>query len=249
MRWWSDADLRPALGRACGGCGRGGQAGCPDRATRPVGRCDRTDHLGCGPFQGPRNLRLLGLQPPQGRPRARVCTPRRARDDRRHPGRDRATPTRTRRRRLGATDNEPIANSSSFRDATTGVPTNAETGAQSRDAREALALKRGSTQRLTLTCCRGRLDRVEHAVAPDRVFKGRAEMRLLAIVPGETRVRLRDVGARALRRRPPILLWHGQELERGLRAPAPADVHLPDLGLAAGGRELQIALSAVDLPE
>src|SRR5207253_3316033 len=49
--------------------------------------------------------------------------------------------------------------------------------------------------------------------------------------------------------RPPILLRHGQELERGLRAIAAADVHLPDLGLPAGGGELQIALAAVDLPE
>src|SRR5947199_9470080 len=86
-------------------------------------------------------------------------------------------------------------------------------------------------------------------MARDRVFKGGAEMRPLAIVAGETRVRLRDVGAGALRRRPPILLWHRQELERGLRAPAATDVHLEDLGLAAGGGELQVALAAVDLPE
>src|SRR5437016_10739875 len=86
-------------------------------------------------------------------------------------------------------------------------------------------------------------------MAPDSVFKGRAEMRSLAIVAGETRVRLRNIRAGALRRRPPILLWHGQELERGLRALAAADVHLPDLGLAAGGGELKIALAAVDLPE
>src|SRR5437870_2926743 len=86
-------------------------------------------------------------------------------------------------------------------------------------------------------------------MAPDRVVKGGTEMRPLAIVAGETRVRLRDVGARALRRRPPILLWHGQELERGLRALAAADVQLPDLGLPAGGSELQIALASVDLPE
>src|SRR5437773_7203643 len=83
----------------------------------------------------------------------------------------------------------------------------------------------------------------------DRVFKGGAEMCPLAIVAGETRVRLGDVGARALRRRPPILLWHGQDLERGLRTPAALDVHLPDLGLAAGGGELKIALGAVNLPE
>src|SRR5207245_835594 len=71
----------------------------------------------------------------------------------------------------------------------------------------------------------------------------------LAIVAGETRVRLGDVGARALRRRPPILLWHGNVLERGLCALAAADVQLPDLGLAAGGGELEIALAAIDLPE
>src|SRR5213592_1738060 len=86
-------------------------------------------------------------------------------------------------------------------------------------------------------------------MARDCVFKGGAEMRPLAIVAGEMRVRLGDVRARALRRRPPILLWYGQELERGLRAPAATDVQLPDLGLAAGGGELQIALAAVDLPE
>lgn len=52
-------------------------------------------------------------------------------------------------------------------------------------------------------------------------------MRSLAIVAGEARVRLGDVGgrARALRQRPPILLWHGQGLERGLRALAAAYVH------------------------
>jgi hypothetical protein len=60
---------------------------------------------------------------------------------------------------------------------------------------------------------------------------------------------LRDIGARPLRRRPPILLWHGNVIERGLRAPAAADIQLPDLGLAAGGGELQIALAAIDLPE
>src|SRR5438309_194599 len=86
-------------------------------------------------------------------------------------------------------------------------------------------------------------------MARDRVVKGRAEVRSLTIVAGETRVRLRDVGARALRRRPPILLWHGNVLERGVCTFATADVQLPDLGLAAGGGELQIALAAIDLPE
>src|SRR5713101_3194036 len=74
-------------------------------------------------------------------------------------------------------------------------------------------------------------------------------MRSLSIIVGETRVRLGDVGGRALRRRPPILLWHGQYLERGLRALAAPYGHFEDLGLAAGGGELQIALGAVDLPE
>src|SRR5436309_12696038 len=85
----------------------------------------------------------------------------------------------------------------------------------------------------------------------DRVVERGAEMRSLAIVASETRVRLGDVGgrARALRRRPPILLWHRQDLERGLRALAAAYGHLEDLGLAAGGGELQIALGAVDLPQ
>src|SRR5205814_10136088 len=86
-------------------------------------------------------------------------------------------------------------------------------------------------------------------MARDSVFESGSEVRSLAVVAGDARVRLRDVGARALRRRPPILLGHGQELERGLRAPAAAYVHREDLGLAAGGGELQIALGAVDLPE
>src|SRR5438876_6139943 len=107
----------------------------------------------------------------------------------------------------------------------------------------------GSTERLTPTGCRGRLDRVQHAMAGDRVVECRAEMGSFAIVAGETRIRLGDVGPRALRRRPPVLLRHWQDLERGLRALAAADGQLEDLGLAAGGGELEIALGAVDLPE
>src|SRR5439155_25846834 len=97
----------------------------------------------------------------------------------------------------------------------------------------------------------GRRDGVEHAVADDCVFEGGAEVRSLAVVASELRVRLGDVGGRAwgLRRRPPVLVWYGQELERGPRAVAAADLELPDLGLAAGGGELQIARGAVDLPE
>src|SRR5947209_10962709 len=107
-----------------------------------------------------------------------------------------------------------------------------------------------STERLTPTGCRGRLDRVQHAVARDRVIECGAEMGSVAIVAGETRIRLGDVGgrARALRRRAPILVWHGEELERGLRTLAAAYGHFEDLCLAAGGRKLQIALGAVDLP-
>jgi len=86
-------------------------------------------------------------------------------------------------------------------------------------------------------------------MARDRVVERRAQMRSLSIIAGEKRVRLGDVGGRALRRRPPILLWHGQHLKRGLRALAAPYGHLEDLGLAASGSELQIALGAVDLPE
>src|SRR5882762_5316216 len=88
-------------------------------------------------------------------------------------------------------------------------------------------------------------------MACDGVLEGGAEVRSLAIIASETRVRLGDVRRRAwaLRRRPPILLWHWQDLDRGLRALAAAYVHLEDLGLPAGGGERQIALGAVDLPE
>src|SRR2546421_4518829 len=73
----------------------------------------------------------------------------------------------------------------------------------------------------------------------------------LAVVASEMRVRLGDIGGRAggLHGRPPIRLRYGQDLERGLRVLAAADVHLPDLGLTTRGGELQIALGAVDLPE
>src|SRR2546427_12816218 len=106
-----------------------------------------------------------------------------------------------------------------------------------------------STERLTLTGCRGRLDRVQHAMARDRVVERRAQMRSISIIAGETHVHLGNVGGRALRRRPPIFLWHGQHLERGLRTLAAAYGHLEDLGVAAGCGELQIALGPVDLPE
>src|SRR2546428_6293776 len=107
----------------------------------------------------------------------------------------------------------------------------------------------GSTGRVTLTGCRGLLDRVQHPMARDRIVERGAQMRSLAIVAGEPRVRLGDVGGRAVQRREPVLLRHGQELERGLRPVAPPDRDLEDLGLAAVSRKLQVALRAVDLPE
>src|SRR5215207_9400198 len=88
-------------------------------------------------------------------------------------------------------------------------------------------------------------------MARDCLFRGGAENAF----PRDSRGRnARTLGRRwwkgpALRRGPPILLWHGQGLERGLRALAAAYVHLEDLGLAAGGGELEVALHTVDLPE
>src|SRR6266581_9758993 len=96
----------------------------------------------------------------------------------------------------------------------------------------------GSTGRLTLTGFRRLLDRVQHPMARDRVVERGAEMRSLAIVAGETRVRLGDVGGRAVQRRQSVLLRHGQDLERGLRAVAATYGHLEDLGLAAVSRNL-----------
>src|SRR6266849_1919672 len=112
-----------------------------------------------------------------------------------------------------------------------------------------VALQSGSAGRLTLTGCRGLRDRVQHAMARDRVVERGAEMRSLAIVAGETRVRLGDVGGRAVQRRESVLLRHGQDLERRLRAVAATYGQLEDLGLAAVSRNLEVALGAVDLPE
>src|SRR2546427_139342 len=86
-------------------------------------------------------------------------------------------------------------------------------------------------------------------MALDRVVERGREMRPLAIVAGEARVRLGDVGARAVQRREPVLRRHGQDLERGLRTVAAPYCQLEDLGLAAVGRPLQVALGAVDLPQ
>src|SRR2546427_5374781 len=96
----------------------------------------------------------------------------------------------------------------------------------------------GSTGRVTLTGCRGLLDRVQHPMTRDRVVERGAEVRSLAIVARETRVRLGDVGGRAVQRREPVPLRHGQDLERRLRAVAATYGHLEDLGLAAVSRNL-----------
>src|SRR3989442_14726571 len=103
----------------------------------------------------------------------------------------------------------------------------------------------GSTGRLTLTGCRGLLDRVQHPMARDRVVERGAEMRSLAIVAGETRGRLGDNGGRAAQRREPVLLRHRQDLERGLRAVSATYPQLPDLGPAARSREPDGALGCV----
>src|SRR3989441_12100462 len=95
-----------------------------------------------------------------------------------------------------------------------------------------------SAGHLPLTGGRGLLDRVQHPMARDRVVERGAEMRSVAIVPGEPRVRLGDVGGRAVQRREPVLLGPGEALERGLRAVAATYGHLEDLGLAAVSRNL-----------
>src|SRR6266404_41184 len=96
----------------------------------------------------------------------------------------------------------------------------------------------GSAGRLTLSGCRGLLNRVQHQMARDRVVERGAEMRSLAIVAGETRVRLGDIGGRAAQRREPVLLRHGQDLERGLGAVAATNGQIEDLGLAAVSGDL-----------
>src|SRR2546428_80919 len=84
----------------------------------------------------------------------------------------------------------------------------------------------------------------------DRVCERRAEVRAIAIVAGETRIGLRHIRAGTrLRRRPPVLLWYGQDRERGLRSVPAAYRQFEDLRLAALSGELQVAFGAVDLPE
>src|SRR6266487_5278078 len=103
-----------------------------------------------------------------------------------------------------------------------------------------------SAERLALTSRRRDLNRVQQAVARDRVLKGRADMCTFTEVTCEAHIRLGEIGARAwLRWRPAILLWHRQHLQGLIFPPPPMYRQFEDLGLAAGGGELQIALSAV----
>src|SRR5205807_10349992 len=81
--------------------------------------------------------------------------------------------------------------------------------------------RRGSAEALTLAGRCGGLDRVEHSMARDPVVEGGTEARSLAVVAGETRVRLGDVVGRAeFLLRPPIVLRHRKGLERRLGAGA-----------------------------
>src|SRR2546425_840093 len=98
----------------------------------------------------------------------------------------------------------------------------------------------GSAGRLTLSGCRRLLDPVQHPMPRDRVVERGREMRSLAIVARETRVRLGDVDGRAVQRREPVLRRHGQDLGRGLRTVAATYGQLEDLGLAAVSRNLQV---------
>src|SRR5256885_6206401 len=71
-----------------------------------------------------------------------------------------------------------------------------------------------SAERLALAGHRRDLNSVQHAVARDRVIKGRADMSAFTEVTCEAYIRLGEIGARALLRwRPAILLWHRHHLQ------------------------------------
>src|SRR5260370_40707264 len=107
-----------------------------------------------------------------------------------------------------------------------------------------------SAERLALASRRRDLNRVQHAVARDRVIKGRADMCAFTEVTCEAYIRLGEIGARGLLRwRPEILLWHRKPLQCLIFPLPPMHRQFEDLGLAAGGGELQIALRAVDFPQ
>src|SRR5207247_1661189 len=107
-----------------------------------------------------------------------------------------------------------------------------------------------SAERLALAGRRRDLNSGQHAVARDRVIKGRADMCAFTEVTCEAYIRLGEIGARALLRwRPAILLWHRQHLQGLIFPIPPMHCQFEDLGLAAHSGQLQIALSAVDFPE
>ena len=107
-----------------------------------------------------------------------------------------------------------------------------------------------SAERLALAGRRRDLNSVQHAVARDRVIKGRADMCAFTEVTCEAYIRLGEIGARALLRwRPAILLWHRQDLQ-GLIFPfPPMHRQFEDLGVAAERGDLQVALSPIDFPQ
>src|SRR5260370_41411 len=71
-----------------------------------------------------------------------------------------------------------------------------------------------SAERLALAGRRRDLNSAQHAVARDRVIKGRADICAFTEVTCEAYIRLGEIGARALLRwRPAILLWHRQHLQ------------------------------------
>src|SRR3989442_13561252 len=86
-------------------------------------------------------------------------------------------------------------------------------------------------------------------MARDRVVERGREMRSLAIVAREMRVRLGDVGARTLQRREAVLRRHGEDLERGPGGGSAPNGPIEDLGLAAFPRNLESGLGAVVLPQ
>src|SRR5438552_19055158 len=98
-----------------------------------------------------------------------------------------------------------------------------------------------SAERLALAGRRRDLNSVQHAVARDRVIKGRANMCAFTEVTCEAYIRLGEIGAGALLRwRPAILLWHRQDLQCLIFPPMHR--HFEDLGVAAQSGDLQVAL-------
>src|SRR5437899_4195286 len=91
-----------------------------------------------------------------------------------------------------------------------------------------------SAERLALAGLRRDLNSVQHAVARDRIIKGRADMCAVTEVTCEADIRLGEIGARALLRwRPAILLWHRQDLQCLILPIPPMHRHFEELVVAA----------------